>query len=151
VGRKTILVALATGVMVGWLFVALKMDNPEEAFTHTLNEIRNFFNSGFVIIICSAIFLMAPDRKKVLIGFLICIPLHLVFIFIFRENMIGFKMNYFVRAGWVMLIAFMFINLLSKNKRWRSWRELLVYDSKGLLQFGLGLVMALVLLHVIFH
>ena len=144
-GRKTILVALFTGVVVGWLFVILKLDNPQDAFTHTLNEIRNYFNSGFVVIICSAIFLVAPNKRIVLAGFLACIPLHLIFIYSF-ENM-----NYFVRAGWVMLTAFLFINLLSQNKRWRSLKELIQYDSKGTLQFGIGLLLSLVLLHVIFH
>ncbi len=144
-GRKTIIVALFTGIIIGWLFVFLKLDNPEDAFTHTLNEIRNYFNSGFVVLICSAIFLLAPNKKLVLIGFLACIPLHLIFIFSF-ENM-----NYFVRAGWVMLSAFLFINLASKNKRWQHWQTLLIYNSRNLLHFGIGLLIALVLLHVFFH
>jgi len=144
-GRRTILVTLFTGVLMGWLFLYLKLENPQEAFTHTLNEIRNYFNSGFVVIICSAIFLLAPNKKLVLAGFLACIPLHLLFIFAFDG------MNYFVRAGWVMLTAFLLINFISQNKRWRSWKELFVYDSKGVVQFGIGLLISLVVLHIVFH
>ena len=121
------------------------MDNPEEAFTHKLNDIRNYFNSGFVILICSSIFLLAPNRKIVLAGFLSCIPLHLIFINLFED------MNYYVRAGWVMLTIFLIINLFSSNRRWRHWKELVKIESKGMLWFGIGLLMSLVMLHVLFH
>jgi hypothetical protein len=59
-------------------------------------------------------------------------------------------MNYFVRAGWVIAIAFTVLVLGSRG-RWRPLRELMHYDSHTIARVGWGLLGSLVVLHVVFH
>ncbi len=63
-GRRTILVTLLTGVSMGIFLLYVKLENPADAFTHTLNEFRYYINCGIVVLICTAAFLLAP-----LVGF----------------------------------------------------------------------------------
>jgi SSS family solute:Na+ symporter len=145
-GRKTILLTLITGVTMGLVLLYLKFENPEAAFTHTLNELRYYINCGIVVLICTAGFMVAPNHRLTLAAFLSTIPLHLIIIYFFPE------MNYFVRAMWVILIAFSMIGISAFwTGGWRKWDELIVYDSPRILQVGLGLLASLVLLHWVFH
>ena len=121
------------------------IDNPDAAFTHTLNELRYYINCGIVVLICSAAFLVTPNPKLVLAAFLSTIPLHLLILYFFPD------MNYFVRAMWVILIAFFVVGLALFQSKWRTWRELIVYDSPRILQVGIGLLTSLIALHIIFH
>ena len=68
-GRKTILITLITGVLMGLALLYLKFNNPESAFTHTLNELRYFINCGIVVLICAAALMLAPNHKWSLIAF----------------------------------------------------------------------------------
>ncbi len=144
-GRKTILVTLFTGIIMGLILLYVKFENPEDAFTHTLNELRYYINCGIVVLICSAAFLVAPNHRVALIAFLVTIPLHLIIIHFFPE------MNYFVRAGWVIVIAFMIVYASSYKEGWTKWKNLIRYDDRAVWQVGLGLASSLVLLHVVFH
>tara|TARA_Y100000385_G_C13104160_1_gene646444 strand:- start:1865 stop:3376 length:1512 start_codon:yes stop_codon:yes gene_type:complete len=144
-GRKTILVTLFTGIIMGLILLYVKFENPEDAFTHTLNELRYYINCGIVVLICSAAFLVAPNHRVALIAFLVTIPLHLMIIHFFPE------MNYFVRAGWVIVIAFMILYASSYKEGWTKWKNLIRYDDREVWQVGLGLAGSLVLLHVVFH
>ena len=144
-GRKTILVTLFTGILMGMVLLYVKFENPEAAFTHTLNELRYYINCGIVVLICSVGFLVAPNHRVALFAFLLTIPLHLIIIWFFPE------MNYFVRAGWVILIGFLLVWIGSAKAGWRPWRDLVRYDSSGIWQVGLGLAMSLGVLHLVFH
>ena len=145
-GRRTILITLITGVLMGFVLLYVKFENPEAAFTHTLNELRYYINCGIVVLICAAAFMVAPNHRLALIAFLSTIPLHLIFKFTVPE------MNYFVRAGWVIAIAFSIVSLSTiRSTTWTKWKDLFHYDSKGISQIGLGLLSSLVLLHIIFH
>ena len=42
-GRKAILFSLGTALMMGLILLYLKFDNPDSAFTHTLNNLLNLF------------------------------------------------------------------------------------------------------------
>ena len=130
---------------MGLVLLYVKFKNPEDAFTHTLNELRYYINCGIVVLICTAGFLLAPNRKVVLFAFVSTIPLHLLLKYGFPE------MNYFVRAGWVIVIAFAMIATTSWRTGWTKWRDLFHYDSKIIGQLGLGLLLSLVVLHVVFH
>ncbi len=99
-GRRMILISLITGVLMGFVLLYVKFENPEAAFTHTLNELRYYINCGIVVLICAAAFLVAPNHRLALAAFLATIPLHLLMLYFFPD------MNYFVRAFWVILIAF---------------------------------------------
>lgn len=144
-GKRTILVTLFTGILMGLVLLYVKFKNPEDAFTHTLNELRYYINCGIVVLICTAAFLVIPNRRATLIAFLSTVPLHLAIIHFFPE------MNYFVRAMWVILIALFFVILASFKDGIRTWEELIQYDSKEILKVGGGLLISLVLLHIVFH
>lgn len=144
-GKKTILITLITGVLMGLILLYLKFENPEAAFTHTLNELRYYINCGIVVLICSAAFLMAPNHKVTLGAFISTIPLHLAIISLFPD------MNYFVRAGWVIAIAFGIVLLGAWKGGWTPWSKLIQADSRDIRQVGLGLLASLILLHIVFH
>ena len=145
-GRQTILVTLITGVTMGLVLLFLKFSNPDAAFTHTLNELRYYINCGIVVLICTAGFLVAPNKKLTLAAFLSTIPLHLTIIYFFPE------MNYFVRAMWVILIAFLVVVVgATQTGGFRSWKDLIIYESPKIGQIGVALLVSLIALHVIFH
>ncbi|MEL6846280.1 MAG: hypothetical protein AAFP02_23990, partial [Bacteroidota bacterium] len=62
-GRRTILFTLLTGVTMGCVLLYIKFNDPQSAFTHTLNELRYYINCGIVAIICAAAFLLAPNHR----------------------------------------------------------------------------------------
>lgn len=144
-GRNTILVTLFTGIGMGLVLLYVKFENPAVAFTHTLNELRYYINCGIVVLICSAAFLVAPNHRTTLAAFLSTIPLHLIIIQLFPE------MNYFVRAMWVIIIAFMIGYLGAIKYGWRKPSEFLTAHSPLVQQIGIGLLLSLGVLHWVFH
>jgi SSS family solute:Na+ symporter len=144
-GRKAIIVALFTGITMGFILLYVKFENPEAAFTHTLNELRYYINCGIVVLICAAAFLVAPNHRVALFAFVSTIPLHLIIISIFPD------MNYFVRAGWVIAIAFIVVYLASIKSGWVRMKDLIHYDDKSVWKVGLGLAGSLVVMHIVFH
>jgi len=88
---------------------------------------------------------MAPSHRWSLLAFIITIPLHLIIIQLFPD------MNYFVRAMWVILIAFGLLWITSTNKRWKALNQLLQPADQGIARIGLGLASSLAVLHIIFH
>lgn len=153
-GRKTILFTLLTGVLMGCVLLYVKFENPEAAFTHTLNELRYYINCGIVVLICTAAFLLMPNHKLTLAAFLITIPLHLILQnkIPLVNDLIEFpKLNYFVRAGWVILVAFMFIAIPTIIKNgFRNWKDYFEAANPNLAKIGWGLAASLVALHIIF-
>ncbi len=144
-GKKVILFTLFTGITMGLVLLYLKFKNPDAAFTHTLNELRYYINCGIVVLICTAALMVSPNQKLTLIAFLSTIPLHLIIINVFPD------MNYFVRAFWVIIIAFGIISVSGFQHGWRSWKDLLVYESQDIKWVGVALAISLVALHVVFH
>lgn len=145
-GRNTILVTLFTGVSMGAILAYVKFDNPELAFTHTLNELRYYINTGIVVIICAAAFLIAPKHWLALLAFVLTIPLHRLFIHFVPD------MNYLVRALCVILIAFAVIAIPTVIKNGiRSPREFVEHADNQLKWIGIALLASMAILHVIFH
>ncbi|MDB4063904.1 sodium/solute symporter [Flavobacteriaceae bacterium] len=143
-GKRAILFGFTTGATIGIILLNLKFSNPDDAFTHTLNELRYYINCGIVVLICAAIFLVAPKHKITLVAFFATIILQLILKFIFPD------MNYFVRAMWVILISFFMIKLFSKTK-FKRIKSLIHSDSNQIKKLGLGMLISLILLHIIFH
>lgn len=144
-GRKTILITLVSGITMGLILLYLKFNNPEAAFTHTLNELRYYINCGIVVLIISAAFFIAPNHRVALFAFISTIPLHILLISIYPE------MNYFVRAMWVIVVALSIVAVASHKKGWTSFNDLFQADSVRIKQMGLGMLCSLVLLHILFH
>ena len=141
-GKNAILVTLFTGITMGMVLLFLKFDNPDAAFTHTLNELRYYINCGIVVLICTAAFMTTPNKKITLVAFLATIPLHLLIINLFPD------MNYFVRAFWVILIA-LGIAVSSSLRRGFS-RNIVQGGDSHINRLGLILLISLVLIHIIF-
>ncbi len=144
-GKRTILFTLVTGVVMGLVLLYVKFENPEAAFTHTLNELRYYINCGIVVLICTAAFMVTPNKRATLIAFFSTIPLQILFIQLFPD------MNYFVRAMWVILIAMSIAMFSSLKDGFRSGKELIQYDSPQILRLGGILLASLVLIHIIFN
>ncbi|MEM1325510.1 MAG: sodium/solute symporter [Bacteroidota bacterium] len=142
-GKQTILVTLCTGILMGLVLMYLKFENPEAAFTHTLNSMRYYINCGIVVIICTSAFLLTPNKKVTLIAVLATVPLQFIVIALFPD------INYFVRAMWVILIALIVVILASLKGGFQQ--NIIQYNSKRTLAIGIGLAVSLVVLHVVFH
>lgn len=144
-GRYTILASLLTGISMGLVLLYVKFENPEMAFTHTLNELRYYINCGIVVLICTSAFLLIPNQKITLLAFLSTMPLHLAFQYQYPD------MNYFVRAGWVIALAFLMVVIASRDGGWKRREDLFNVTDPVIGRLGLGLGASLVLLHVVFH
>jgi SSS family solute:Na+ symporter len=144
-GRKTILVTLLTGIGMGLTLMLLKFNNPEAAFTHTLNELRYFINCGIVVVILSAVLLIAPVPRITLWAFLASAPLNLLIKWQYPD------MNYFVRAGVVILGLFVVFQLIPGKNRIRPLHELWEADGKSTAWLGIGLALSLLVIHLVFH
>ncbi|MEM6769636.1 MAG: hypothetical protein AAF597_03535, partial [Bacteroidota bacterium] len=144
-GRNTILVALVTGISMGLLLMYLKFANPEAAFTHVLNELRYYINCGIVVVILSAVLLIAPVPNVTLVAFIASAAVNLILQYCFPE------MNYFVRAGFVILGLFLCVQVPVAKGRFRPIKEWLVADGKDVAWCGVGLALSLLVLHVLFH
>lgn len=142
-GRKTIIFTLLTGVTMGCYLLYMKFNNPDDAFTHTLNELRYYVNCGIVVFICTAAFLKAPNKILALLAFIITIPLNLYLKANFPE------MNYFVRALWVILAGLAVVGIPSLILN--GGRFPVKFADKSMMWSGLLLLLSLIGLHVIFH
>ena len=145
-GRKTILVTLFTGIFTGFLLLYVKFENPEQAFTHSLNELNYYIKSGIAVIISVAVFLIAPKHKLALFAFFFTVPLHIFIKYTAPD------LNYFIRASIVIVVAFGIVVIPSVISRGIIKRkEFLEYSNKQLAWVGTGLVALLFLLHIVFH
>ncbi|MEK6153309.1 sodium/solute symporter [Flavobacteriaceae bacterium 3-367] len=143
-GKKAILISFISGVIIGIVLLIIKFEDTGAAFTHTLNELRYFVNCGIVVLISAAAFLIAPKHRVALFGFLATVPLQFFFIYAFPD------MNYLVRAMWVILIGFTLV--------WLGSRSGFIKDklrpepaSPMLGKAGIGMLLSLIALHIIFH
>jgi SSS family solute:Na+ symporter len=144
-GKRTILVTLLTGVAMGLTLMYLKLYIPGDSFTHTLNELRYYINCGIVVVILSAALLIVRAPMITLLAFLASTPLNLAIKYFVPE------MNYFVRAGVVIVTLFLVFQLLPGKNRLRPLSELFVADQRSTAWFGFGLALSLVILHFAFH
>jgi SSS family solute:Na+ symporter len=143
-GRQAILVSLITALIMGWVLLYLKFEQPSAAFTHTLNELRYYVNCGIVVLICSATLLLVPNKKRTLMAFLITVPLNVLLVNFFPE------MNYFVRAFWVIFSGLV-VSFSGAKSNFVNPRSLFHAYSKREKIGGVLLAISLVALHVVFH
>ena len=143
-GQKAILFSLATALLMGMVLLYLKFDDPNSAFTHTLNNLRYYINCGIVVLICSAVILIKPRQEIVLFAFIATLPVNI------SLQMFLPEMNYFVRAFWVILIGLSLTTLASRGK-FNSLISLFRPANNLTRNFGWVLAVSLILLHIIFH
>ncbi len=145
-GRRTIMVTLFTGLILAFFLLQAKLTNPEQAFTHKLNELRYYINNGIVVLICAAVFLTAPSVRLALVAVLSTVPLNLWLVHSYPD------LNYFLRSGIVIASAFAVVALPSLANKREGPREP-VWQSAGPLMTRLAwaLFASLILCHVLFH
>ncbi len=143
-GQKAILFSLGTSLIMGLVLLYLKFDDPDSAFTHTLNNLRYYINCGIVVLICSAVILSKPRREIVLFAFIATLPINISLQIFFPE------MNYFVRAFWVIFIG-LSITIAGSRGKLNSILGLFEPANRGTRNWGWSLAISLLLLHLIFH
>lgn len=143
-GRSAILVSLGTALLMGMVLLYVKFDRPEAAFTHTLNNLRYFITCGIVVLICSAVLLLRPNRSLVLVAFLLTLPLNLGLQIFLPE------MNYFVRAFWVIALGLTIV-LLGNSNQLPPLLSLVKPANRQTSILAWALAVSLVLLHLAFH
>ena len=143
-GQKAILFSLGTALIMGMVLLYLKFDDPNSAFTHTLNNLRYYINCGIVVLICSAVILTKPRQEIVLFAFIATLPINISLQIFLPE------MNYFVRAFWVILIGLILTTLASMGQ-FNSLLSLFRPANNLTRNFGWALAISLILLHIIFH
>ena len=120
------------------------LDNPNSAFTHTLNNLRYYINCGIVVLICSAVLFIRPNLKSVLAAFLLTLPINIGLQVLFPN------MNYFVRAFLVILSGLTFAFVGSKGAL-NSLFSLFQPANSMTKRLGWFLAISLFTLHIIFH
>ena len=143
-GQKAILFSLGTALLMGMVLLYLKFDDPNSAFTHTLNNLRYYINCGIVVLICSAVILIKPRQEIVLFAFIATLPVNISLQIFLPE------MNYFVRAFWVIIIGLSLTALASRGQ-FNSLLSLFRPANNLTRNFGWVLAISLILLHIIFH
>jgi len=146
-GKWAIVVCVFTGIFFGFIQIYIKYQNPNLALSHWFNDMSYYIKNGFVILIISAVFLINPSRKLVLIGLLGSIALSLGLKAIFPE------MPYFNRSLFTILITLAFVSIpaIINNDCKLVWRGLVHTSEKRVGQYGLALGASLVFLQIIFH
>ena len=143
-GRKAILFSLTTALLMGLVLLYLKFENPNSAFTHTLNNLRYYINCGIVVLICSAILLLRPNLKLVLAAFLLTLPVNVGLQYLLPE------MNYFVRAFWVIFTG-LSIAVLGSKGQLNGLFSLFQPANEQTKKWGWALAASLLFLHIVFH
>ena len=143
-GRRAIIFSFFTALLMSMILLYLKFDSPESAFTHTLNSLRYYINCGIVVLIISAIFLIKPKVKVILIAFIMTIPINFLIQFLFTE------INYFLRA-FIVIIFGLIIVFFYNRKKIISFNSILDSSSIKNTYIGMILLLSLILIHIIFH
>jgi SSS family solute:Na+ symporter len=143
-GRKAIIVSFFTSLLMSMVLLYLKFDSPDSAFTHTLNNLRYYINCGIVVLICSALILIRPKLKPVFIGFILTLPMNILIQFYFPE------INYFLRA-FFSVVTGLSISFVFNLESLTSLNKLIIFGSKNIRNFGVIMLISLIIIHIIFH
>ena len=143
-GRKAILFSLATSLLTGLILLYIKFDNPNSAFTHTLNNLRYYINCGIVVLICSAVLFIRPNLKLVLAAFVLTLPLNICLQVLFPN------INYFVRA-FLVIFSGLTIAIIGSKGALNSLFSLFQPANSKTKRWGWVLAISLFILHIIFH
>ena len=146
-GRLTIMAALASGVLFGFVVVYVKFGNPTFALTHWFNELSYYVKNGFVVLVLAAVFLVRPPRRVVLAALLSSVVLTYLLKVVLPE------MNYFVRSGWVVVVTFAAVAVptLIRQGRRMPRDDLPVVADRSIGRLGMALALSLLATHILLH
>ena len=142
-GRKSIIIALCIGLTVGIYLLYLKLDKPQVAFTHVLNNLRYYINCGIVLLICTSVLLIKPNKKLIFYLLVLSIPLNLII-----EKLIP-ELNYFLRA-FTVIISLLILSILFSEGKIKKIKSLFYPSSILNRNLGYLLLGSLIILHFLF-
>ena len=145
-GRRAILGTLLVGVLFGFVFAYIKLDNPAFPLDPLFKKASYFIKNGFVVLIASAVFLRDPSRRLVWAGLVLTIPVTIVLNLAFAGT------PYLILTSAIILGSFAVVAVPTIARHgWRPRGRMLTVTSPGIGRFGAALGAALVLAHVAFH
>jgi len=123
---------------------ALKFSEQNSAFTHTLNELRYYFNHGFVVVVCTAAFLLMPNKKLALAAFLLTVPVN------YALKTFVPDLPYLVRALVVITscLALVTIPTFMKNGL-LPVKEFVKSADPRVTRYGLMLLVSMIAIHIV--
>ena len=142
-GRKSIIIALCIGLTVGIYLLYLKLDKPQIAFTHVLNNLRYYINCGIVLLICTSVLLIKPNKKIIFYLLVLSIPLNLVI-----EKLVP-NLNYFLRA-FTVIISLLISSILFSEGKMKNIKSLFYPSSILNRNLGYLLLGSLIIIHFLF-
>ncbi len=144
-GRRAILVVLAVGILFGFVFTYIKMDNPSFPLDPFFKKTSYFIKNGFVVLIAAAVFLRNPARRLVWVAMLVTIPVTII------TNLVFAGTPYLILTSVVIVCGFLVVALPTWIRHgWRLEMSLLKVESRSIGWFGAFLGLVLVAAHVIF-
>ena len=143
VGRKSIIIALCIGLTVGVYLLYLKLDKPQIAFTHVLNNLRYYINCGIVLLICTSVLLIKPNKKIIFCLLVLSIPLNLAI-----EKLVP-ELNYFLRA-FTVIISLLILSIFFSERKIKNIKSLIYPSSKLIRNLGYLLLASLIIIHFLF-
>jgi len=143
VGRKSIIIALCIGLTVGVYLLYLKLDKPQIAFTHVLNNLRYYINCGIVLLICTSVLLIKPNKKIIFCQLVLSIPLNLAI-----EKLVP-ELNYFLRA-FTVIISLLILSIFFSERKIKNIKSLFYPSSKLIRNLGYLLLASLIIIHFLF-
>ena len=143
VGRKSIIIALCVGLTVGIYLLYLKLDKPQIAFTHVLNNLRYYINCGIVLLICTSVLLIKPNKKIIFYLLVLSIPFNLAI-----EKLVP-ELNYFLRA-FTVIISLLILSIFFSERKIKNIKSLFYPSSKLIRNLGYLLLGSLIIIHFLF-
>ena len=143
VGRKSIIIALCVGLTIGIYLLYLKLDKPQIAFTHVLNNLRYYINCGIVLLICTSVLLIKPNKKIIFFLLVLSIPLNLAI-----EKLVP-ELNYFLRA-FTVIISLLILSIFFSKRKIKNIKSLFYPSSKLIRNLGYLLLASLIIIHFLF-
>ena len=143
VGRKSIIIALSIGLTVGMYLLYLKLDKPQAAFTHVLNNLRYYINCGIVLLICTSVLLIKPNKKIIFYLLVLSIPMNLAI-----EKLVP-ELNYFLRA-FAVILSLLILSIFFSEREIKNIKSLFYPSSKLIRNLGYLLLGSLITIHFLF-
>ena len=143
VGRKSIIIALCIGLTVGMYLLYLKLDKPQIAFTHVLNNLRYYINCGIVLLICTSVLLIKPNKKVIFYLLILSIPMNLAI-----EKLVP-ELNYFLRA-FAVIVSLLILSIFFSEREIKNIKSLFYPSSILIRNFGYLLLGSLITIHFLF-
>lgn len=144
-GRRAVLATTLIGVLFGFAFAYVKLENPSVPLDPLFKKISYFIKNGFVVLIAAAVFLKDAPRRLVLAALVFMVP------FTVGVNLLWADTPYLILTSLIILTGFLVVAAPTwVRSGWRTGALVEVSGTRAA-WLGAGLFAALVAVHVGFH